>query len=65
MANENGTYPWNSGDLAFMLQKVNIPTDLGREELYKLGKRAPYHRFLTFPAEIKEDIRLLGSGNNG
>ncbi len=34
------------------LQTVTISTDLGREELFELGRRAPYHRFVSFPTEV-------------
>lgn len=34
------------------LQTVTIATDLGREELFELGRRGPYHRFVSFPTEV-------------
>lgn len=34
------------------IQTVTISTDLGREELFELGRRGPYHRFVTFPVEV-------------
>ncbi len=42
-----------SGD-AFLahIQTVTVSTDLGREELFELGSRGPYHRFVTFPVEV-------------
>jgi hypothetical protein len=47
---------WNteSAEGAFNahLQTVTISTDLGREELFELGRRAPYHRFVSFPTEV-------------
>ncbi len=50
--NANG---WNlvSGDsFSAHLQTVTISTDLGREELFELGRRGPYHRFVSFPTEV-------------
>ncbi len=42
-----------SGDsFAAHLQTVTITTDLGREELFELGRRGPYHRFVSFPTEV-------------
>lgn len=46
---------WNliSGDSYLAhLQTVTISTDLGREELLELGRRGPYHRFVSFPTEV-------------
>ena len=34
------------------IQTVTISSDLGREELFELGRRGPYHRFVTFPVEV-------------
>lgn len=42
-----------SGDsFAAHLQTVTVTTDLGREELLELGRRGPYHRFVSFPTEV-------------
>jgi len=44
----------DSGDGSFSahLQTITISTDLGRDELYELGRRGPYHRFVSFPVEV-------------
>lgn len=34
------------------LQTITVATDLGREELFELGRRGPYHRFVSFPTEV-------------
>lgn len=34
------------------LQTITVTTDLGREELFELGRRGPYHRFVSFPTEV-------------
>ena len=34
------------------VQSINVATDLGRTELFELGKRGPYHRFADFPTEV-------------
>lgn len=46
---------WNlvsEGSYAAHLQTVTVATDLGREELFELGRRGPYHRFVSFPTEV-------------
>lgn len=35
-----------------MIQRVNISCELGRKELYELGKKGPYHRFVNFPVKL-------------
>ena len=41
----------NSGILVH-IQNTTISTNLGREELFELGRRGPYFRFVTFPIEV-------------
>lgn len=43
------------------LQTVTISTDLGREELFELGRRGPYHRFASFPVEVTCAIEITTS----
>jgi hypothetical protein len=55
---------WNliSGDsFAAHLQTATISTDLGREELLELGRRGPYHRFVSFPTEVTCVIDVTSS----
>lgn len=37
---------------ASMIQSLTVPTDLSREEIFELGRRAPYYRFVEFPIEF-------------
>lgn len=47
---------WNvqGGDGVFgaHLQTATISVDLGRTDLFELGRRGPYHRFVSFPIEV-------------
>jgi len=46
---ENGSnYLWWKG----MIQNVTISCDLTKTELFELGRRGPYHRFVDFPVEV-------------
>ncbi len=68
-----------TGDYGAHLQTITVNCDLGREELFELGRRAPYHRFVNFPIEVTCEIEaisvrgdlvsateegVLGNGNN-
>jgi hypothetical protein len=48
------------------IQSIKASTNLGRQEMYELGKRGPYHRYISFPVEVKTDIEThaneLGDG---
>lgn len=50
-----------SGAFPAHIQTVTISTDLGREELFELGRRGPYHRFVTFPVEVTCAIDITSS----
>jgi hypothetical protein len=41
------------------LQTTTISVDLGREDINELGKRAPYHRFASYPIEITCAIEVM------
>jgi hypothetical protein len=43
------------------LQTAKISVDLGRTELFELGRRGPYHRFVTFPVEVTTAIDVTSS----
>ena len=52
----------SQGDaFAAHLQTVTVSTDLGREELFELGRRGPYHRFVSFPVEVTVAIETTTS----
>ena len=38
------------------LVNITVSTDLGREQLNELGRRGPYHRYVSFPIEVTCDI---------
>lgn len=41
-----------SGCFSSMIQNINVSIDAGREELWELGRRGPYYKFMHFPVEI-------------
>lgn len=55
----SGTVPYSGGEYAVHIQSVKVSTNLGREQLFELGRRGPYHRFVSFPVEVKCDIEVM------
>lgn len=43
------------------LQTITVSTDLGREDIFELGKKRPYTRFVTFPIEVTTSIEVITS----
>ena len=46
------------------LQSVSVSTDLGREELFELGRRGPYFRFASFPIEVTSEIVMISQSGD-
>lgn len=52
-----------AGDVfAMAIQKINVSTNLGREALFELGRRGPYHRYVSFPVELSVPLEVSASG---
>jgi hypothetical protein len=46
------------------VQSWNISTDLGREELFELGRKGNYFRFVSFPVEVTNDITVISTSGD-
>jgi len=57
VANAAGTYPAH-------IQSWNMSTDLGREEMFELGRRGRYHRFVNFPVEVTNDFTVISTSGD-
>lgn len=43
------------------IQSVTVTCDLGRDQIFELGRKTPYHRFVTFPVEVRTEIEVLST----
>lgn len=41
------------------VQSWNINTDLGREELFELGRKGTYYRYINFPVEVTNELTVI------
>jgi len=48
-----------NGDFGAHVQTITVSSDFGREELFELGRRGTYHRFINFPVEVTCDIEVI------
>lgn len=54
----------SSGTLAGLvehIQNITVSTDLGREDIFELGKKRPFFKFVTFPIEVTCAIEVITS----
>ncbi len=59
-ATTNYNYLSGSNYLAHV-QSIRSSVNLGREALYELGRRGPYHRYASFPTEVKTEIEVIAT----
>ncbi len=57
----NGENPISGSTYAAHVQTITIATDLGRTDLFELGRRAPYYKFANFPVEVTCSIEVTTS----
>jgi hypothetical protein len=62
----SGYVPYNTTTQEFgaHLSSIRVSTNLGREQLFELGRRGPYHRFIQFPTEVRCDIEVTATAGD-
>lgn len=45
----------------FKLQSVSVSVDLGREEIFQLGERLPFTRYINFPVEVNTEFEVISA----
>lgn len=46
------------------IQDITITVNLGREDLFELGRRKPYYRYANFPVRVDTSITLIAAGTD-
>jgi len=54
----------SEGAYSAHIQSINVSTDLGRENLFELGTKAAYYRYITFPVEVTTEITTLATSGD-
>lgn len=52
-----------NGDFGAHIQDVSISVNLGREDLFELGRRKPYYRYATTPIQVQTTINVTLAGD--
>lgn len=47
------------GNFGAHISSISISTDLGRDQIFELGRKAPYYRYVTFPTEVRTEIEMV------
>lgn len=51
----------SDGNFNAPLQSITVSVNLGRENIFHLGRKTPYFRYVTIPVEVTSDIETLGT----
>jgi hypothetical protein len=51
--------PDSNGDFPAHFQRVSANVDLGRTDMFELGRRGTYHKFVNFPIEVTTEIGIM------
>jgi hypothetical protein len=46
------------------MQNWTMSADFGREQIFELGRKGPYHRYVTFPVEITSEFEVLSTSGD-
>jgi hypothetical protein len=46
------------------IQSWSTSADFGREQIFELGRKGPYHRYVTFPVEITNEFEVLSTSGD-
>lgn len=59
----SGTNPLNAAGTAYEahVQTISTSVDLGREDLFELGRKGEYHKFVNFPVEVTTTIDMTST----
>ena len=54
--NPKGLNVKSGADFSAHIQSISVSTDLGRENLFELGRKGTYFRYVTFPVEVTTEF---------
>ena len=46
------------------IQNWTMSADFGREQIFELGRKGPYHRYVTFPVEVTNEFEVLSTSGD-
>jgi len=46
------------------VQNISVSVDLGREEIFELGKRLPFTRYINFPVEVNTEFEVISASGD-
>ena len=60
----SGTNNATAGIYNARLQSFSCNVDLGREDLFELGRRGPYFKYVNFPVEVTTEISVISASGD-
>ena len=61
----SGTNELSGADFGAHIQGIRHSANLGREQMFELGRKGSYHRYVTFPIEVTTEYEVMSlQGDN-
>ena len=54
----------SDGNFNCLIQSMNVSTDFGREDIFQLGRKGRFHRFVNFPTEVTCEITVVSQSGD-
>jgi hypothetical protein len=51
----------NTADIVEHIQTITVTADIGRDDIFELGSKRPFTKFVTFPVEVTTAIEVITS----
>ena len=62
--NSSGLNMISGGEYGVHLQSWSANIDLGREELFELGRRGTFYRYINFPVEVTNELTCISTSGD-
>ena len=54
----------SDGNFNCLIQSMNVSTDFGREDIFQLGRKGRFHRYVNFPTEVTCEITVVSQSGD-
>ncbi len=54
----------SDGEFGTSVQSWNVNADLNREELFELGRKGTYYRYINFPVEVTNELSVISTSGD-
>jgi hypothetical protein len=60
----SGTNPVTAGNFGVSITNISVSVDLGRESIFQMGRKGPFHRYVNFPTQVTCEISTTSTSGD-